>query len=94
MMKLEKGSRMPIRITNPETEKIARKLASLTGESLASVINSALVEYYARIRRTGPGIPLREELAAIAQRCANRPIVSNLTGNQILGYDEFGAPTR
>lgn len=85
---------MPISIKNPETEELARKLASLTGESLTSAINSALSERYLRLRRSRPGITLQEELRAIAARCASRPAVANLTEDQILGYDEFGAPTR
>lgn len=85
---------MPISIKNPETEDLARKLASLTGESLTSVINSALAERYARLRRSRPGITLHDELSAIADRCTNRPIIANVTDDQILGYDEFGAPTQ
>ena len=37
---------------------------------------------------------LIDELDAIAMRCAARPIISNMTDDEILGYDEFGAPTR
>ena len=35
-----------------------------------------------------------DELNAIALRCASRPVVSDLTDDEILGYDEFGVPTR
>jgi hypothetical protein len=37
---------------------------------------------------------LADELNSIGLGCAQRPIQSNLTADQILGYDEFGAPTR
>jgi antitoxin VapB len=94
MIKFYKGSSVPISIKNPETEDLARKLANLTGESLTSVINAALAERYARLRRSRPGVSLHDELSAIADRCANRPIITDLTDDQILGYDQFGAPTQ
>ena len=37
---------------------------------------------------------LRDELNEIALRAAARPLVSDLTEDEILGYDEFGVPTR
>jgi hypothetical protein len=33
-------------------------------------------------------------LNAIALRCAKRPVVSPLSADEILGYDESGVPTR
>ena len=40
------------------------------------------------------GAPGAAELNAIALRCAKRPAISNLGDDEILGYDEAGAPTR
>ncbi|MGH3562531.1 MAG: type II toxin-antitoxin system VapB family antitoxin, partial [Mycobacterium sp.] len=37
-------------------------------------------------------IPLRQELAAIRQRCAALPTADNRTAEQILGYDDRGLP--
>ena len=34
------------------------------------------------------------ELTAIARECAQRPVVSLMTDEEILGYDEWGVPTR
>jgi antitoxin VapB len=85
---------MPISIKNDQTELLARQLAKLTGETLTEVIRSALAEKYARIQRTRTGTSLADELSAIALRCARRPVLSELTADEILGYDEFGAPTR
>ncbi|MBS1829617.1 MAG: type II toxin-antitoxin system VapB family antitoxin [Acidobacteria bacterium] len=86
---------MPISIKHEETEAPARRLAALTGESLTTVIRVALAERYARIQRGKQGRgTLADELIAIGNRCANRPIISTLQDEEILGYDEIGAPTR
>jgi hypothetical protein len=40
------------------------------------------------------GNPLAGDLNAIALRCAKRTVISQLTDDEILGYDESGTPTR
>ncbi len=85
---------MPISIKNEETEVLARKLAGLTGETLTDAIRGAVAEKYERLRRARAGRSLAEELNAIGLRCAKRPIVSRLSDDEILGYDESGVPTR
>ncbi len=85
---------MPLSIKNDETEQLARKLAELTGETLTETVRAALAERYDRLRRTRTGHSLTDEHNAIALRCANRPLVSHLSDDEILGYDESGVPTR
>jgi len=85
---------MPISIKNSQTELLARKVAELTGESLTEAVRAALAERYDRLRRARSGRSLADELNAIALRCANRPLVSQLSDDEILGYDELGVPTR
>jgi antitoxin VapB len=83
---------MPISIKNDQTEMLARKLAELTGETLTEAVRAAVAERYDRLRRSGRS--LASELNAIALRCAKRPVVSPLSADEILGYDESGVPTR
>jgi antitoxin VapB len=85
---------MPISIKNEETEKLARQLAEFTGESITVAVRIAVGERYERLRRVRAGRSLREEIKEIALRCASRPVVSQMTDDEILGYDEFGIPTR
>lgn len=86
---------MPLSIKNDETEDLARRLAALTGESLTTTIRLALSERYERVRRSRTsGTALAAELNAIGLRCSARPVISALTDEEILGYDEWGAPTR
>ena len=85
---------MPISIKNDPTEALARCLAELTGETLTEAIRMALSERYERLRRGRNGRSLEEELTEIALRCAARPVLSNLSDDELLGYDEMGIPTR
>lgn len=94
MIQFIQGRTMPISIKNDETEQLARMLANLTGETITETVKVSLTERYDRLRRARSGRPLIEELNEIALRCAKRPILSQLTADEILGYDEFGAPTR
>ncbi len=85
---------MPISIKNPETEVLARQLAELTGETLTDAIRAAVAEKYERLRKARSGRSLARELNEIGLRCARRPIVSDLSADEILGYDERGIPAR
>ena len=85
---------MPISIKNDETERLARKVAELTGETLTDAIRASLAERYERLRQARTRRSLTADLREIAQRYAKRPVISHLTDDEILGYDEFGVPTR
>ncbi len=85
---------VPISIKNHQAEGAARKLAEFTGETLTEAIQTSVVERYDRLRRERAGRSLASELNLIALRCAKRPIVSPLSADEILGYDDPGAPAR
>lgn len=85
---------MPISIKNDEAERLARKLAELTGETITGAVQTALAERYDRLKRSRSKRSLATELTEIAQRCAARPNLSSLSDDDILGYDEAGVPTR
>jgi antitoxin VapB len=85
---------MPISIKNNRTELLARRLAELTGETLTEAVRVAVAERYERLRRARSGRSLASELTAIALRCSKRPVVSPLSDDEILGYDESGVPTQ
>ena len=85
---------MPISIKNDQTETLARKLSELTGETLTQAIETSVSERYDRLRKLRDRRSLSGDLTEIALRCAKRPVISKLTPDEILGYDEFGAPSR
>jgi antitoxin VapB len=85
---------VPISIKNNQTELLARKLAEITGETLTEAIRASVAERYDRVCRARSGRSLADELNSIALRCAERPVLSTMSADEILGYDERGVPTR
>ena len=84
---------MALSIKHPEADRLARELAARTGESLTDAVVIALRERLARETGRSRMVPLREELAAIRQRCASLPVLDSRTADEILGYDERGLPS-
>jgi antitoxin VapB len=80
-------------IKDPEADRLARELAARTGETLTEAVVVALRERLARQTGRDRAVPLREELAAIRNRCAALPVLDQRSAEAILGYDERGLPT-
>jgi len=82
-----------ISIKDRETERLARKLAERTGETITVATRRALEE---RLKRTGTdarkAAPL-EDLEAIRSRLAALPILDDRSPDDIIGYDENGIPS-
>ena len=83
---------MALNIRNTDAERLAEKLAALTGETKTEAVIKALEARLNRIRRERTARPLASELDAIAQHCASLPILDARTADEILGYDEHGLP--
>ncbi|TFV55022.1 antitoxin [Geodermatophilus sp. DF01-2] len=84
---------MPLSIKDAEADRLARELASATGESLTVAVATALRERLERVRGLASGRDLAAELNAIALRCAQLPLLDDRPEAEILGYDENGLPT-
>ena len=85
---------MALTIRNRQLDRLARQLAELTGEPVAEAVRKAVAERYDRLVRERDGRSLADELYEIGLRCSALPVVSPLSEDEILGYDEWGAPTR
>lgn len=83
---------MALSIKDEEADRLARELARRTGETLTEVVVVALRERLARETGRARAIPLSEELAEIARRCAALPVLDDRSSEEILGYDERGLP--
>jgi antitoxin VapB len=79
-----------LNIKDAETDRLARRLARLTGESIKAV-RIAVQERLEREERQR-GRPSVKHLMAIARRCASRPVVDDRSPDEIIGYDERGLP--
>lgn len=82
---------MALSIKDGETDRLARAVAELTGESLTQAVKSALAERLERERRKrrDPS-DLAERLLAIGRECAALPDHDMRSPDEILGYDETG----
>ena len=83
---------MALNVRNPEAERIAAKLAELTGETKTEAVIRSLRERLARVRRERRGRSLADELDEIAQHCARLPVRDRRPPDEILGYDDQGLP--
>lgn len=84
---------MPFSIKNPETDRLARRLAEVSGESLTAAVTEAIRERLERLEHHNRGRSLKDELDEIAIRCAQLPVLDNRTPEETIGYDENGLPT-
>jgi antitoxin VapB len=84
---------MALNIKDPEADRLARALASETGESLTAAVTVSLRERLERVRGAAAADALADELNAIALRCAALPVLDDRSEDEILGYDAHGLPT-
>lgn len=86
---------MALNIRNAETEHLAARLASLTGETKTAAVTAALRERLERLEsleRTRGRHRLADELDAIARHSASLPVLDPRPAELILGYDANGLP--
>jgi antitoxin VapB len=85
---------MAIRLKDPQTDRLARQVAGLTGETLTEAVRVALAERLARERLKRRQAPrLSDELDEIFRHLDALPVPDPRSADDILGYDETGLPT-
>ena len=83
---------MPLSIKNSATERLARQIASATGESLTEAIHRALEERWQQLRAKRRSRILEIQLEELLRRVDALPTLDSRTEDEILGYDEHGVP--
>jgi antitoxin VapB len=82
---------MALHIQDPETDRLARELSAVTGETITQAVNFALRE---RLKHIGAQTPSEAEYIArikeITARVAAMPILDTRTEDEILGYNDQG----
>ncbi|MBV8400520.1 MAG: type II toxin-antitoxin system VapB family antitoxin [Acetobacteraceae bacterium] len=82
---------MALSLKDKETDRLAREVAALTGETLTDAIRKALAERLERERlRRGGSAWLADRLIEIGRHCAALPDIDKRSADEILGYDESG----
>jgi antitoxin VapB len=85
---------MALSIKSAEADRLARKLAATTGESITVAVTVAMRERLAREERKRDDPEARmAEVRAIIDHYASLPILDSRSEDEILGYDENGIPT-
>lgn len=85
---------MALSIKNPETERLARELANVTGESLTEAVTRALRDRLVReTGRTDDTEHWLEGIREIQRHVAQLPVLDDRTPDEIIGYDENGLPS-
>ena len=84
---------MVISIRNPLAEKLARKVAEKSGESLTQAVIHSLAERLERLQGRRQVSGIEEEIIRISKRCSALPDLDDRSPGQILRYDERGLPT-
>jgi antitoxin VapB len=82
---------MALNIKDPDTDRLARDLASATGETITAAVATALRERLERVRGASAGPRLAEELLLIGRRCAALPVSDARSADEILGYGADGS---
>lgn len=83
---------MALNIKDEETDKLAREVAERAGESLTEAIRVSLQERLQRLSGRPRASTQREKIDEILQRVDALPRKTDLTNDEILGYDDYGIP--
>ena len=83
---------MGISIKNPRAGQLAREVAQLSGESLTQAIIHALEVRLEQLKVRRSAATLTEEILRISQRCSALPDLDPRSTDEILDFEEKGAP--
>lgn len=83
---------MALNIKHPEADRLARALASTTGESITEAVLTAIKERLQRETGRGDTDAVRKNIRRIQQRFAAKRVADTRTADEIIGYDEHGLP--
>jgi antitoxin VapB len=83
---------MALNIKDPTTDRLARELADLTGESITVAVGNALKDRFERLSGSVPSEKRAEEMTRIAKEAAALPVINSDSEDEILGYGDDGLP--
>ncbi len=83
---------MTLNIKDEATDRVARQLAAVTGESITDAVRIALTERLRRIEAQGRRSGRVRDLRRYVERGRARQVLDERAAEQILGYDEDGLP--
>ncbi|GMA41460.1 type II toxin-antitoxin system VapB family antitoxin [Mobilicoccus caccae] len=84
---------MSLNIKDAETDRLARELSRISGESLTVATRIAIEERLERIRHARRRSTRRDDILGIIETGRAERDLDPRSDEQILGYDEHGLPT-
>ena len=86
---------MALSIRDPETDRLARELAAVTGETMTQAIRTAIEQRLERERdeRRRAADQRYQSALAILKEIWALPVEDDRPADEILGYDEHGLPS-
>jgi antitoxin VapB len=82
---------MALNIKDPETDRLARELASLTGQPITVAVRVAVEEQLSLLRRR-TAVAGADDLSGVISRGRERRLLDRRPEAEILGYDDDGLP--
>jgi antitoxin VapB len=82
-----------LNIKDADTDRLARELAAITGESITVAARIAIEERLSRVRRQQPHGDRAHALREIVERIRALPVLDDRSPDEIVGYDEDGLPS-
>ena len=83
---------MALHIKDPDTDRLARCLAKITGESITEAVNKALRARLEQETRQRSQPIDQAKVDEIVKRIISRPVLDGRSADEIMGYDEHGLP--
>jgi antitoxin VapB len=84
---------MALNINHPDADRLARELASNTGETVTEAVLNSLRERLDRERRRRSAAPSAKDLLReVRERLARCSVRDSRPADEILGYDDQGLP--
>lgn len=84
---------MPLNIKDPETDRLVRQLAQLTGENITDAVRKAVESRLEQERRRRGKKIDRAALRRVQKTIAALPIADDRSPDELLGYDDSGLPS-
>jgi antitoxin VapB len=83
---------MALSIKNPQTEELARELATRTGESITEAVETAVRSRLASLDRPSMATRGRQRAERLLRQRDDLPDLDTRSADEILGYDDRGLP--
>jgi antitoxin VapB len=84
---------MGLNIKDEETDRLAREVARLAGETITEAVKRSLAERAMKLKARKREATLAGDIMEIGRRCASLPVIDARSADDILGYDKDGLPS-